>query len=45
MERFVADGSGTTFASIGIIGREQDRPGLADLYERIPAEAEAGPFS
>ena len=45
MERFVADDSGTTFASIGIIGREQDRQGLADLYDRIPAQAEAGPFS
>lgn len=44
MERFVADDNGTTFASIGIIGREQDRRGMEDLFARIPPRAEVGPF-
>jgi hypothetical protein len=39
MERFVADSTGTTYASIAVIGREADRAGLADLFSRIPGTA------
>lgn len=42
MERFVGDGTGTTFASIAVIGREADRDGLTDLFHWIPAGAQAG---
>lgn len=45
MERYIADGTGTTYASIAVIGRERDRPGLADLFRRIPAGATPGPVS
>ena len=39
MEKFVPDGEGSTYASIAAIGREEDRAGLADLFERIPPGA------
>jgi hypothetical protein len=39
MERFVADDSGTTYASIGLLGREADRAGMAALFPRITAGA------
>jgi hypothetical protein len=38
-EKFVPDSSGTTYASIGVIGREEDRDGLQDLFDRITADA------
>jgi len=43
MERYVPDSNGTTYASVAVIGREEDRAGLADLFDRITAAAEPGP--
>lgn len=39
MESFIPDSLGNAYASIALIGREQDRAGLTDLFERISAAA------
>jgi hypothetical protein len=40
MERFLPGPTGNAFAWIALIGRELDRPGMADLFPRITNGAE-----
>lgn len=39
MERFLPLGTTSTYLTVAVIGREQDREGMADLLERICASA------